>query len=332
LEVATDFKSIFDPFREILRYDFVIKGSNIVPLFYASSRHRSRAQIVGGAIRNGNGLVVFSPPPLNWEEPRLLDYLGAISELAGALKRPIGDAPAWSDAFTSIREQDATTRIRELQKEIETLTTESNNNAQVVSAERRLKLLYAGTGDDLVTVTAFALRELGFRVTEGPKRRADLLAWDGKRLAAAEVKGLDGTVRENNFRQAERWIAEVNAALTMAPAERKQDPELEQYAERLTELGLELSSPVTDVECRGLMIIATHRQMPLDQRPSESFPDPVARLLARSTVCALTGLDLYCFLQQARNNEIRRGEIAKMLLAEGGVVAAQDWRDVVTRI
>jgi hypothetical protein len=216
-----------------------------------------------------------------------------------------------------------------LQKEIETLTTECNNNAQVVSAERRLKLLYAGTGDDLVTVTASALRELGFRVTEGPKRRADLLVWDGKRLAAAEVKGLDGTARENNFRQAERWIAEVNAALTMAPAERKQDPELEQYAERLTELGLDLSSAVANVECRGLMIIATHRQMPLDQRPSESFPDPVVRLLSRSAVCALTGLDLYCFLQQARNNEIRRSEISKMLLAESGVVTFQDWRDVI---
>jgi hypothetical protein len=58
----------------------------------------------------------------------------------------------------------------------------------------------------------------------------------------------------------------------MAPAERKQDPELEQYAERLTDLGFDMSGPVTNLECRGLMIIATHRQMPLDQRPSESFP------------------------------------------------------------
>jgi hypothetical protein len=175
LEAAPEFKSVFDPFRDMLRYDFLIKGSNIIPLFYASSRHRARAQIVGGIIPNGKGLIVFSPPPLNWNEPRLLDYFGAISELPNALNRPIGSAPAWSDAFTSIREQDTTKRIRALEQEIAVLTAESNQNSEVVLAERRLKLLYAGTGDDLVTIAASALRELGLKVTEGPKRRADLI-------------------------------------------------------------------------------------------------------------------------------------------------------------
>src|SRR5262249_24189740 len=147
-------------------------------------------------------------------------------------------------------------RIKALEAEISERQANVASQVEIVSAERRLKLLYSGTGDDLVAVAASALRELGLNVIEGPKRRADLVLWDGGGLlVAAEVKGLDGAARENNFRQTERWIAELNAALSMDPADRADDPELEQYGKALTELGLDVSRPSSELTCRGLMII-----------------------------------------------------------------------------
>jgi hypothetical protein len=217
-----------------------------------------------------------------------------------------------------------------LNKEISALTAGVTEQSAVITSEQWLKLLYSGTGDDLVSVVGFALRELGLQVVEGPRRRADLLVWDGSRLAAAEVKGLDGTAREANHRQAVRWAADVNACLSATPEDRKQDSDLERYAEKLTELGLNVSSPINNLECRGLMIINTFRQTPLHERNSDSYPDPVVRAIARSNVCALTGLDLYCLLKQAREEPSKKSEVTDILLSSlNGVLAAIDWREFI---
>src|SRR5262249_26040809 len=125
------------------------------------------------------------------------------------------------------------------------------------------------------------------------------------------------------------WIAELNAALSMDPADRADDPELEQYGKALTELGLDVSRPSSELTCRGLMIIGTHRQLALEERPAESFPDPVTRLLSRSNVCALTGLDLYCMVHESRTDASLRGQLTRMILTTGGVLAPRDWRKVL---
>jgi hypothetical protein len=121
----------------------------------------------------------------------------------------------------------------------------------------------------------------------------------------------------------------VNLALAVGSEGRKGNPDLIQYAEKLTELGLDVSAPIPDMECHGLMIIGTFRKMPLDTRPSDSFPSPVARLIARSNAYALTGLDLYCLLQETRAMPNLKQEITNKLMTAVGVVVQQDWRQFI---
>ena len=122
--------------------------------------------------------------------------------------------------------------------------------------------------------------EFGLKVVAGPHPRADLLIWDGNtRLAAAEVRGLTGPVRERNLRQAERWAADVNSALTATPEDRKADIELEQYA----------AGRRREETCSGTRVSRIDdyqylRATPLDQRTSENFPNPVRRTIERSRV------------------------------------------------
>jgi hypothetical protein len=78
------------------------------------------------------------------------------------------------------------------------------------------------------------------------------------------------------------------------------------------------------------MIIGTYRQIPLDARPVDSFPDPVARAIARSNVCALTGLDLYCLVQQIRADPNRKAGIVDKLFSTNGVVTPADWRTILS--
>jgi hypothetical protein len=98
-------------------------------------------------------------------------------------------------------------------------------------------------GDSFKIAVAAALSELGLRVVDGPHPRADLLVSDGTRLGAVEAKGLEGSARENNLRQAERWTAEVRSAVSSTPERRAADPDLPRYAEQIEKLGI----PVTQV-------------------------------------------------------------------------------------
>jgi hypothetical protein len=280
----------------------------------------------------GEGAIVFSPLPKDWADLRLLEYYQSLAQITEIFRNQPADVSEWTSAYASEPERTAAHRIADLGRRISKLRGEVASENEILSTERRLKLLFSGTGDGLVSRTAEILREFGLQVVEGPKGRADLLVWDGKRLAAAEVKGVDGTAREYHHRQVITWAAETNSALCATPDDRKQHPELEQYAQKLSELGIDTASPVTDLECRGLMIIGTFRQAPLEERDQlASYPDPVTRAIERTSVRALTGLDLYCLLQEARQDPKQKNAAVDALLSGDEVLSAKDWRKIIAK-
>jgi hypothetical protein len=333
IEAMEPFKEQLSPFQPLLRYSYLMSGKDTIPIFEASSSRSGRKQLVGVACRVGKGAIVFSPSPRNWGDIRLLDYYQSLAQITEVLRNRPTDVPEWTNAYVGEPERAAIGRITDLELRISELHGEVASQNVIVSTERQLKVLFSGTGDSLVSRTAEALRELGLRVVEGPKGRADLLVWDGKRLAAAEVKGVDGTAREYHHRQVVTWAAETNSALSATAEDRKQHPELEQYALKLSELGIDTARPVADLECRGLMIIGTFRQVSLEERDqSSSYPDAVTRAIERTSVRALTGLDLYCLLQEARRDPNQRKAIVDALFSGDGVLSAKDWRAVIAKL
>jgi hypothetical protein len=217
LVVASDQFPEFTQFVELFKCDYTLSGESGIPLFRTSSTRDERSEVAGAVFRIGKGAIVFSPAPRSWENENLVPYYDAVTKLPNQLNREATNAPEWTVIFRSKQEETAITRMTDLNKEISALTSGVTEQTAIITSEQRLKLLYSGTGEDLVSVVASALREVGLRLVEGPRRRADLLVWDGNRLAAAEVKGLDGTAREANHRQAVRWAADVNACLSATP-------------------------------------------------------------------------------------------------------------------
>jgi hypothetical protein len=192
-------------FSSFLRYDYVITGASIIPVFKTSSSQSQREQIVGGVIRIGKGALFISPIAKNWEASELIDYFGVAAELHKPLRQTELFVPAWTEAFRSKDEWRTKSRISEIDDQIATLNSRRDQETVALQAEQKTKILFSGSGAKLVEAVADALRELGLKVIAGPHPRADLLVWDGdKRLAAAEVKGLDGPARESNHRQAVR--------------------------------------------------------------------------------------------------------------------------------
>jgi hypothetical protein len=99
LEAAEEFSSQFFEFVDMLRYDVVLSGEDIVPLFRTGSGRQERSEIVGGAFRVGKGTIVFSPPPKAWRDPTLVEYFDALAKLPDLLGRPLDPSPEWTGAF-----------------------------------------------------------------------------------------------------------------------------------------------------------------------------------------------------------------------------------------
>ena len=155
------------------------------------------------------------------------------------------------------------------------------------------------------------------RCVDGAAISRHLLASDGKRVIAVEAKGLESSAREKNFRQVQSWKAEVDLALTVDPEDVAENPDLKRYVEQLGLIGV---AGKTADDCKGLIVIGTFRNIPLNERKMPDFPDNVTRSLIQSDVCAVTGLQLFGLVLQARSNPGSRANIVASLFETAGVL------------
>ena len=99
LEVVGDFSAQLYKFTNILRYDVVLSGEDIVPLFRTGSVRQERSEIAGAAFRVGKGAIVFSPTPKAWSNPELVEYFDVLAKLPDLLGRPLDPLPELTGAF-----------------------------------------------------------------------------------------------------------------------------------------------------------------------------------------------------------------------------------------
>jgi hypothetical protein len=244
------------------------------------------------------------------------------------LKNPAREEfPDWLPQFQTATEEAMSREISNAHNKIREMEAEIAKFQDRVAQEQSAKLLFTATGEPFALSVATALRQLGLNVIEGPKQRADLIAWDGKRLAAIEAKGLEGGAREKNIGQVKRWTADVSTACSINDGdEGPLDAELALYREKLSELGVPPQPTIEAPDCKGIAILGTYRKLSLDQRP-ESFNDPVKRVIVRSNVCALTGLQLFTLVQEARATPSRREAIMDALFNTNGVLdEGRNWQ------
>jgi hypothetical protein len=93
VEVLDDFANLLYNFAGILKCDMVLTGEDIVPLFQTSRSRQDSSTIAGAVFRVGRGAIVFSPPPKNWGNPKLLKYLEALAKLPDMLNQTVDPLP-----------------------------------------------------------------------------------------------------------------------------------------------------------------------------------------------------------------------------------------------
>jgi hypothetical protein len=315
-----------------MSYKGLLKGSQLAPLLRVSRGRQGQDQVVGGFKHLGAGLVIFVPD-LQAPEYFLDIYHHRLAALPQYLLESASEAlPTWAAFFLISKERTALQEIEKLDAAIARLEKEVSDQRSIISTSNTLKHLFTASGETFVRAVSNVLQELGLRVIEGPKGRADLIATDGKRIAAIEVKGLDGPARESNLRQTERWVSDTRSALTSDDGEILDDPDLKAYAGTLAQLGIGNDSGISTTNVKGVMVIGTYRKLPPDQRTEPSFPDPLERVLNRSDVCALSGMQLLGLLIQAQTDPQQKAAIVDMLFSTQGVIAGStDWTGFLHR-
>ena len=241
----------------------------------------------------------------------------ALAELPTRRSSSRSPLPDWVFNFRTKDEIASLRKLTKLKSEMEDLKQRIEHQQRALLYSEELKQLVAGSGDDFRDAVAAALTALGLKVVYGPHPGADLLATNGKRLFAIETEGLDGCVRESNVTQASRWAADVDSTLWLAADER--EPDLLGYAEQIAKLNIETQDD-PDQYCKGIAVVGTFRKIPLDQRTEQDFSEPVMRMLNRSKVCAMTGLELFSICVRSRDHAELRSAFQEALFATDGVL------------
>jgi hypothetical protein len=314
--------AILGPLVPKMTYRTVLSGDKLIPLLFAHRATAGEKSAVGGFCDIGKGRVYFLPfgggAPNEFE----LFYCD-VARLADCADKSIEVLPQWTSSFRTAHETATLERIGNLNEQRQNIEAMVAAETSKLGEEEGLKHLLSGTGDGFLLAAMTALRELGLLVVEGPNSRADLIASGGGRYFAIEAKGIDGPARERQFRQVERWMAELNLALHADAEHLEDDVEIKAYSTCVTQIAL---AHYDGSDAKGVLIVGTFRTTALDERRDRDFPDTVERLLTRADTCGMTGVQLFGLVLAVRVDPSLKPIILQEILDTRGVLdRGKDW-------
>jgi len=322
--------AVLAPFLASMSYRATLAGSDFIPTVFAQRATPGEPFAVGGMVHRDKGSVFFVPAFNEPDDVKAEAFYHAISKLPSTSKSKPDELPEWTKSFRTTREEAIAVRIDDLNDKRQELDRKMALEKAALAEDEDLKQLLAGTGSSFLNAVITGLRELGLAVVEGPNSRADLIATCADRYVAVEAKGVEGSVKERQYRQVERWRAELNTALNSSAEEIIGDPEISQYAECVAQVRL---SDYDGRDAKGLLVVGTYRHARVDQRSETDFPDTVRRLLERSDVCGMTGVQLFGLVNSVRETPDLRVVIQKELLETRGVLErCKSWNDFLVKV
>jgi hypothetical protein len=307
-------------------YNVVMSGEGLIPLITVQAARNASGppDVVAGYMPLEKGLIVFAP---GWGNEGG-NFWKALVKLPAILRRERPALPDWVDNFKTADEVENALNITAKKAKAEKLLVDVAALESQREQLRHLKSLFTATGAPFEESVRDALSELGFEAVAGPHPRADILAFDGNRVAAVEAKGIEGAAREEHARQVMVWSKEVDFALSTPLDEAASDQVIGDYKAKLREL--DLTGRDESLDCKGILVLGTFRSQLLPDRTQHSFGENVEMLLKREDVCAMTGLQLYCLVITARAEPEKRETIrAAIMQARGVLEAANDWSQIM---
>ena len=272
------------------------------------ARVKGTAQAVSSVVRTkGGGLLYFVPGTTFvadysddegevWpDEARkfqtnLIDALALVAGVADLSR------PAWAQRFATRKALDSRAEVVKQQAAVARARRRLTKAEEAADRAELLDQLYLGTGRQLELRVADVMRVLGGVVSEPEPGRADwTVNFDGQ-LAVLEVKGRKGSAAEKDAAQLEKWVAGA----------------------------LEASGS----NSKGVLVVNTWRETPLDERTQTDFPDQMIPYSTARNHTLITGLELFCIAQDVLADPLRKDFWrTKILTTSGRITDTPGWRD-----
>jgi hypothetical protein len=303
-----------------LRYELTLE--HVEPVFVAPSL--THPSIVGGYIvpPDSKGAVFFVPAIR--KQAFLRAYLSEIYDLGskrmgGSKKDAI---PDWLSRIYLADERDIFTRIISDAAKRDALAATVRQLEADLGEREWLKRILFETGRALEDSTARLFSEMEMVSARGPEGRADLFVRMDAQLLVCEIKGTDGAAKEWYVNQCSSWVQEVRAVLE-APLEDLSPQQIE-YRDSIAELGFEELPSSTLV--KGLLVVGTYRETPLEKRNGEDFSAAMKSKLEAASIGAITTLQLLCLFDMYRQPGSDPGLSTKLGESVGVIEIAPDWK------
>jgi hypothetical protein len=314
-----------------IQYHYLIGSENRQDILVVETALSAAPQAVASIVPTGNGQIIFVPTVSNGKEREA--YLSSLSALHDQLSRARPPLPQWVEAFGSGDERAIKGEIAERQDKIAELESAIALSRDQLEKLGWIKVLVAGTGDEFMNEAKRALEILGFQVARVDGSRTDLIAKDESRILACETKGVERAGKEEDLRQTKTWVAEVSLAIVAEDEVLARDPHIRQCAMALSELGIAASEQAgLNYNVRGLLVLATFRNVPLDTRTIPDFSGDMLLNAARSEVCVLSGHQLANLVLLCEKYPDRKAEVRASIFATAGAYHMHDFPDLFQRI
>lgn len=226
------------------------------------------------------------------------NLLDAIKQLSGSASL---SRPAWAKDYATDEQQHLQAEVTKQLKRVESARAKLATLQQRKETIDAKDQLFLGTGRALELEVRKVLELLGGTVTEPPPGRDDWRVSFPEGDAVLEVKGVTKSAAEKHAAQLEKWVSSV-------------------FEE-------------TGKLHKGLLIVNTWRETPLDERTNENFPDQMLQYCAQRKHCLVTGLQLFVIQVEVERDASRAEYWRKQVLdTSGRLSGADDWRSVIHEI
>ena len=246
-----------------------------------------------------NDNVIFLPSLnesiLNVEDSFLSDLLNLTTQVTK--EKEIQSLPDWANNYYLQNEKKVFTESIKLSQELLRLDSELKSKQSQILSFNQQKLIFTGTGNTLEKEIKKVFENLGFEILEADPNRDDLIIKYNDRISVVEIKGVVGTSAEKYANQLEKWVSN--------------------YFDE------------TEIRPKGILIVNTFKDKPLNERTEPSFPHQMLKYSENREHCLMTSLQLFGLYTEAMKGE-RKEELINSLFDTIGVYQEfEKWNEFI---
>lgn len=226
------------------------------------------------------------------------DLLAAVRDLSGT-KEVV--RPPWMEQYATDGQQKLRSKVAAQQLRVEEARTKLTQLQQKKEYLEEADQLFLGTGRTLELEVKKVLEMLGGIVTEPEIGRDDWRVAFPEGEAVVEVKGTTKGAAEKHAAQLEKWVSIALETTGKAP--------------------------------KGILIVNTWRNLPLDERKERSFPKQMLPYSTGRNHCLVSGIQLFVIRSEIEKNKVRARFWRRQIMNTAGTIGGcDDWRSILLKV